>query len=328
MTEAVIVASSIGPLLAATTVAGIALGGVFALSALGVALVYRVTGVLNFAQGAVGMFSTFIAWSVLFYLHPLAPTEGQAFKNVPSILIGVAAALLFSMALGLVLHFGVFRWLKGRPQLVKAVITVGVLLALQSIASLRFGSTQYHEAIRFFDPARCPYTNPRCVSLDVPGANFSIGYDQLLVIGVALILAGGLALFLRGARVGIAMRAVSDDIDAASLWGVPVDLVGAVSWMMGSLVAALAAILIISEGGATFDTISLTVLILDALAAALIGGLVSLPLTVAGGFALGLLEEFPKLWISSPGLTKFVAIVVILAALLARSEKSLLRAKA
>jgi len=315
-------------LVEANAIAGIVLGGIFSLSALGIVLVYRVTGVLNFAQGAMGMFSTFIAWWVLFHWHPFVSVEARAFRDLRSIAVGVGMALLFSMALGLVLHFGVFRWLRGRPQLVKAVITVGILLGLQSIASLLFGSTQYHETIRFFDSSNCPAGEQQCYIVRL--GDFAIGYDQILVIVVALALAGGLAVFLRVARVGIAMRAVSDDPEAASLWGVPVDLIGAVSWMMGSVVAAIAGILVIAAGGATFDTISLTVLVLDALAAALIGGLVSLPLTVVGGFALGILEVFPKVYLPTigPGLSKAVAFAVILVALLVRSERSLLRAKA
>jgi branched-chain amino acid transport system permease protein len=269
-----------------------------------------------------GMFSTFVAWKILFDLHPFVDQESKAFTNPPSIFIGVAGALLFSLLLGLVLELGIFRWIRGRPAVVKAVITVGILLALQAVAALIFGATQYHENIKFFNTASCPVNHPACNSWVI--GDFAIGYDQILVIMAALLLAVGLAIFLRVARVGIAMRAVSDDAEAASLWGVPVDRIGAVSWMLGSLVATIAAILLISEG-VPFDTVSLTLVVVDGLAAAMIGGLVSLPLTLAGGFILGLLESYPKLWISSSGMPKFVAVLVILVALLARSQRGLLR---
>lgn len=309
-----------------TTTAGLVLGGIFALSAVGLVLVYRVTGVLNFAQGAMGMFSTFVAWKVLHDWHPLTATSDSAFNDLPSKLVAIAIALLFSLLLGLLLENGVFRWLRGRDQLVKAVITVGILLALQSIASQVFGTTQYHDSIKLFDSGKCPETNPLCATLTI--GNIGIGYDQTLVLAATLVLGAGLGLFLRYARIGVAMRAVSDDPTAASLYGIPVNFVGSVSWMLGSFVAALAGILLVSIG-VTFDTVSLTVLIVDALAAALIGGLVSLPLTVLGGFFLGLLETYPRLWgIQSTGLPKFIAIIVILIVLLFRTEKSLLRAKA
>lgn len=288
--------------LEAYTVIGLTVGGALSLAALGIVLVYRVTGVLNFANGAMGMFSTFVAWQVIYPLHG-------------PIWLGVLAALLFSVAMGLALELFVFRWLVGRPQLVKAVVTIGILLLLQSAASLIWGNTQYHLPINLV-PARSA----------IRIANVPVGYSQLLVMGVAVTLSLGLAAFLQMSRFGIAMRAVSDDPVAAGLWGVPVRWVGAVSWMLGSLVAAIAGILI--SPFINFDTISLTLLVLDALAAALIGGLVSLPLTVAGGFALGLLETYPRIWVQSQDFPKLIALLVILAVLIFRAKRVLLEKQA
>jgi branched-chain amino acid transport system permease protein len=284
--------------LEAYTVIGLTVGGALSLAALGIVLVYRVTGVLNFANGAMGMFSTFVAWQVVYPMHG-------------PVWLGVLAALVFSVALGLALELFVFRWLVGRPQLVKAVVTIGILLVLQSAASLIWGNTQYHLPINLV-PARSA----------ISVANVPVGYSQLLVMGVAITLSLGLAAFLQMSRFGIAMRAVSDDPVAAGLWGVPVRWVGAVSWMLGSLVAAIAGILI--SPFINFDTISLTLLVLDALAAALIGGLVSLPLTVVGGFALGLLETYPRIWIPSQDFPKLIALLVILAVLIFRAKRVLL----
>jgi branched-chain amino acid transport system permease protein len=286
----------------AYTVIGLTVGGALSLAALGIVLVYRVTGVLNFANGAMGMFSTFVAWQVVYPLHG-------------PVWLGVLAALVFSLALGLGLELLVFRWLVGRPQLVKAVVTIGILLLLQSGASLIWGNTQYHLPINLV-PAQAA----------VKVANVPVGYSQVLVMVVAVSLSLGLAAFLRLSRFGIAMRAVSDDPVAAGLWGVPVRWVGAVSWMLGSLVAAIAGILI--SPFINFDTISLTLLVLDALAAALIGGLVSLPLTVLGGFALGLLETYPRIWIQSQDFPKLIALLVILAVLIFRAKRVLLEKQA
>jgi len=286
----------------AYTVIGLTVGGALSLAALGIVLVYRVTGVLNFANGAMGMFSTFVAWQVIYPLHG-------------PIWLGVLAALIFSVAMGLALELFVFRWLVGRPQLVKAVVTIGILLLLQSAASLIWGNTQYHLPINLV-PARSA----------IRVANVPVGYSQLLVMGVAVTLSLGLAAFLQMSRFGIAMRAVSDDPVAAGLWGVPVRWVGAVSWMLGSLVAAIAGILI--SPFINFDTISLTLLVLDALAAALIGGLVSLPLTVVGGFALGLLETYPRIWVQSQDFPKLIALLVILAVLIFRAKRVLLEKQA
>lgn len=282
------------------TVLGLSLGGVFALAAVGIVLIFRVTGVLNFAHGAMGMMSTFIAWGAVNWWHqPVG--------------IAVLEALVFAAALGLALQVAVFRPLTGRPPLVRAVVTIGVLLVLQSVAALVFGNTNYHTAIRLL-PQRSMLV-----------ARVPVGLDQALIVVAALGLALSLAALLTHTRFGMAMRAVSDDPVAAALWGVPVWLVGAVSWALGSVLAAIAGILITPF--INLDTIGLTLLILDALAAALIGGLVSLPLTVAGGFIVGLAETYPSIWFhNSLGLPKLVAILVIIAVLLVRAPKGLLQA--
>ncbi|TMG70691.1 MAG: branched-chain amino acid ABC transporter permease [Chloroflexi bacterium] len=289
---------------AAYTIIGLSLGGIFSLAALGIVLIYRTTGVLNFAHGAMGMFSTFIAWQVFYgWSHPFWPGWLSTF-------LAVLAGLIFAAGMGLFLEFAVFRWVRSREPVVKAVITIGVLLALQSAASLIWKNNQYHLPI---------YLAPQQWVWVVPVADVPIGANSIAIIVVALALAFGLGAFLRYTSFGRAMRAVSDSPTSASLWGVPVGKVGAVSWMLGSLVAALAAILITPF--INFDTTSLTLLIIDALAAALIGGLVSLPLTVLGGFILGLLETYPTIWIQSIGFPRLVALVVILAVLIVRNPR-------
>jgi branched-chain amino acid transport system permease protein len=289
---------------AAYTIIGLSLGGVFALAALGIVLIYRVTGVLNFAHGAMGMFSTFVAWQVFYgYPHPGMPSWAVTAE-------AILAGLAFAVVLGLVLELLVFRWVRNRPQIVKAVITIGVLLTLQSAASLIWKNNQYHLPI---------YIAPQTATLRI--ADVPIGANYIVIVVVALGLAFGLAAFLRGTAFGRAMRAVSDNPTTAQLWGVRVDAVGAVSWMLGSLIAAIAGILITPF--INFDTTSLTLLIVDSLAAALIGGLVSLPLTVLGGFVLGLLETYPTIWIQSLGFPRLIALVVILAVLIVRSPRGL-----
>jgi branched-chain amino acid transport system permease protein len=289
---------------AAYTIIGLSVGAIFALAALGIVLIYRVTGVLNFAHGAMGMFSTFVAWQVFYgYPHPGMPAWAV---TAEAILVGLA----FAVVLGLLLELLVFRWVRNRPQIVKAVITIGVLLALQSTASLIWKNNQYHLPI---------YLAPQDWTRTVAGV--PIGFNSILIVVVALGLAFGLGALLRWTAFGRAMRAVSDNPTSAALWGVRVDYVGAVSWMLGSLVAAVAGILITPF--INFDTTSLTLLIVDSLAAALIGGLVSLPLTVLGGFVLGLLETYPQIWIQSLGLPRLIALFVILAVLIVRSPRGL-----
>jgi branched-chain amino acid transport system permease protein len=290
---------------AAYTIIGLSLGGVFALAALGIVLIYRATGVLNFAHGAMGMFSTFVAWQVFYgWVHP-SWLPGWALTAA-----AILAGLVFAAALGLVLELAVFQWVRTRPPVTKAVITIGVLLALQSAASLIWKNNQYHLPI---------YIAPQTWNAHVAGV--PIGANYVVIVVVAIGLAFGIAAFLQLTRLGRAMRAVSDDPVSASLWAVPVGKVGVVSWMLGSLIAAVAGILITPF--INFDTTSLTLIIIDALAAALIGGLASLPLTVLGGFVLGLLETYPTIWIQSLGFPRLVALLVIVAVLIFRSPRGL-----
>src|SRR5229473_3420285 len=285
---------------AAYTIIGLSLGGIFSLAALGIVLIYRTTGVLNFAHGAMGMFSTFVAWQFFYgWSHPYWP-------GWLSTLVAVVAGLIFAALMGLFLEFAVFRWVRTREPVVKAVITIGVLLALQSAASLIWKNNQYHLPI---------YLAPQSWTYQIAGV--PIGANSIVIVVVAL----GLAAFLKYTRLGRAMRAVSDDPVSASLWAVPVGKVGAVSWMLGSLIAAVAGILITPF--INFDTTSLTLIIIDALAAALIGGLVSLPLTVLGGFVLGLLETYPTIWIQSLGFPRLIALLVIIAVLIFRAPRGM-----
>jgi len=290
---------------AAYTIIGLSVGAIFALAALGIVLIYRVTGVLNFAHGAMGMFSTFVAWQVFYGWAP------SSWPPALSTALAVIVAIGFAALLGLGLELAVFRWIRTREPVVKAVITIGVLLALQSAASLIWKNNQYHLPI-YIVPQQWVFS-----IADVP-----IGANSLLLIIVSLGLACGLGAFLRYSSFGRAMRAVSDSPNSAALWGLPVGRVGAVSGMLGSVVAALAGILITAQG-INFDTTSLTLLIIDALAAALIGGMVSLPLTVLGGFMLGLLETYPSIWIQSLGFPRLVALLVILAVLIVRNPRAL-----
>src|SRR5438067_12103690 len=114
---------------AAYTIIGLSLGGIFSLAALGIVLIYRTTGVLNFAHGAMGMFSTFIAWQVFYgWSHPFWP-------GWLSTLLWVLAGLVFAAGMGLLLEFPLLCWVRTCEPVVTEVLTIAVLLALQSAAS-------------------------------------------------------------------------------------------------------------------------------------------------------------------------------------------------
>src|SRR5260370_36334663 len=125
----------------AYTIIGLSLGAVFSLAALGIVLIYRTTGVLNFAHGAMGMFSTFVAWQIFYgWSHPGWPGWLQ-------VAVAVVAAIGFASLLGLFLEVAVFLWVRTRPPVVQAVVTIGGLVALQAWASLLSKHDGYHRPV-------------------------------------------------------------------------------------------------------------------------------------------------------------------------------------
>jgi branched-chain amino acid transport system permease protein len=278
-------------LLPAFTVSGLALGGVYALAATGLVLIYRVSGVLNFAHGGVAMFATFIAYQV---------TEVMGLPAIVGLLTAVVAGAL----IGFAIEYFTIRPLTGRSPLTKVAITIGWLLVLQTAAGLIWGDTSYHQAVRVAPTG----------GFTVPGTDVNVTYNQLVIFIVAMGLSIGLAAVLRYTMLGAAMRAVADDPAAARLWGINVNRVTAASWMMGSAVAAVAGVLITPL--INFNTYSLTLIVIDAFTAALIGRLTSLPMTLVGALLLGLAQEYPTAFSSNSGVAEVATFALVLVTLL------------
>ena len=286
-------------LLPGFTVIGLVNGGTFAMLAIGLVLIYRVSGVLNFAHGAVAMFSTFCAYQVSFRWHKPA-------------FVGLLAAIAVGMALGYIIERFTIRPLANRSTLVRTTVTIGWLLVLQELAGVIWGKNAYHQAVQVVRLNRL---------FTAPGGAV-VATDQLLTVLVAVILAIAVAAALKLTSFGAQMRAVADDPPTARLWGIEVNRVTAASWVIGSGMAAVAGVLLTPR--LNFDQISLTVLVIEGLIAAVIGGLSSLPLAVVGAFVLGVAEEWPRAFIATnPGLEKFIAVLVVIAVLAVRPPRAL-----
>jgi len=221
-------------------------------------------------------------------------------------LYGLIAAIGTGCVIGFVMEYLTIRPLTGRPQIVKVAVTIGWLLVLQQAAGLIWNFTAYHPPINIIS------SNATFI---IPGTRVFIGYNQILVIAVALALSIGVAALLRYTTLGASMRAVSDDPQAARLWGIRVDRVTAASWVLGSGMAAVAGVLITPF--ITFTPFVLTIIVISAFAAALLGKLHSLPLTFAGAMALGVLQSWPGAFgLNGTAWQQAAAFVVVLAALL------------
>jgi len=203
------------------TVIGLVNGGTFALLAIGIVLIYRVSGVLNFAHGAVAMFSTFCAYQV-------SERWGQ-----PAWL-GLLAAIAMGMGLGYVIERFTIRPLADRTALVRTTVTIGWLLVLQEVAGIIWHKNAYHQAVKVI-PLHRLFTAP---------GGAPVATDQFLMVIVALGLAAAVAAVLKVTSFGAQMRAVADDRTAARLWGIDVNRVTSASWVIGSGMAAVAGVLL------------------------------------------------------------------------------------
>ncbi|MCU1485615.1 MAG: amino acid/amide transporter rane protein 2, family / amino acid/amide transporter [Actinomycetia bacterium] len=250
----------------AYTIVGIVTGAIYAVTASGLVVTYTTSGVFNFAHGAIGMVMAFTYWE-------LTVKDGLPEWLGLLIVLGVLAPLL-----GALLERLLMRQLHGATVSTQLVVTLAVLLALIGLASIRWSPTEPRVLPQFFEGHQ----------VGIFGVN--VTYHQLVMVGVAVLVAAFLRLLFYRTRLGIAMRAVVDDPELAGLNGADPDRVSMASWAIGAQLAALAGILLAPL--VTLDIILLTLLVINGYAAAMVGRLKSLPLTFAGGLALGLAESY------------------------------------
>jgi branched-chain amino acid transport system permease protein len=246
-------------------VSGLALGGVYALSGVGLVVLYRATGVLYLAFGAVGAMGALIAWSLM-----QAGAPGWV-----SWLACVAFAAAVTLGYGAV--FG--PALAARGPLVKAVATIGLTLILYGAMDLLW-TTSGGEA--------------RSITLPTDNGGFSVGQVQVnwtqviaLVAGVVITVATGA--FLRYTKLGTAMRAMANDREITATLGVPVRRVEAAAWLGCGVLAGVAGLLLADL--VALDATTLTFLVISSLAAVLVARLRSIGLAFAAAIAVGLLHD-------------------------------------
>ena len=257
------------------TLFGLFLGCVYAVAAMGLVLTYTVTGVFNFAHGAVGMLAAFVYF------------ELRVRHGVPTPLAVAVVLIALAPALGLVAE-RLLRRFQGADYATSLVVTVALTVGLLGLAQ------------RLFPPGEArilPYLfgDHRIVIASVP-----ITYDRIAQLVVAVAVAFGLRFMLFRTPIGARMRSVVDDRQLAQLNGVRSTSVGRLSWVIGFVLAALGGVLF--AGGQNLSTVVLTLLVLNAYGAAMVGRLTSLPMTCLGALLLGLCQELTNvswLWPTS-----------------------------
>jgi branched-chain amino acid transport system permease protein len=268
---------------------GLGNGAIYAMLALGLVVIYRATGLLNFAQGELAMFATFIVWTVNQHGVPL----------FPSMLVGVVAGFV----IGAVVHQLVVRPFGDPHQkpLTVVIVTIGLFLGINALAQLIWGTGTKTLAPLF--------GSGHVVILGV-----DVDWQKLGALAVLAVEALIFYLVFQRTKLGLAMRAVASNPESAGLVGVPVTRMLMIGWGLASAIGAVAGTFTAPDRG--MDSNLMLLVIIYALAAVTLGGFDSLVGAVVGGLIVGVVTEVIRPYVDfvnkSPLLPVFVLILVVL----------------
>lgn len=265
-------------------ISGLALGSIYALVAISLVLVHKATDVINFAQGEMAMFTTFLAWSLL------------AWTGLPLVVV-IVLGFPMGAVVGALVERIFIRPLSGAPPVNLLIATIGLWITFNSLAGWIWG----------FDPYRFP-SLLSADAIDFYGLRMSPA--SLAIIGVALALMVVLYAFFEHTREGVAMRAASMNRWAAQLMGIQVGRVSTMSWALAGGIGAVAGLLIAPVTFLDFEMMA--PVLLKAFAAAILGGFNSLPGAVIGGLAIGVLENLFGAYISNAFRDSFSLLLIVL----------------
>ena len=272
---------------------GLASGAIFASVALALVLIYRATDIVNFAQGEMATFTTFIAWSLM----------NHGLSYWPAFVLTLAIAFVGGVGVERVF----IRPVERRPELVIVIVTIGLLIALNGLTGWIWGPE-----VKAFDS---PFPNR---TIDVAGVAVSIQDIGTFCVCLATVLL--VWLFFRFTTVGLAMRAVAVNPDASRLMGVRVSWMLALGWGLAAVLGAVAGMM--AAPTVFLDPDMMLVILIYAFAAAVLGGIDSPVGAVVGGLFVGVAETLAGAYVDVIGadLKVGVPLVIILAVLLVRPQ--------
>ncbi|MXZ42233.1 MAG: branched-chain amino acid ABC transporter permease [Caldilineaceae bacterium SB0666_bin_21] len=274
-------------------IGGVASGSMFAILALGIVLIYRSTGTLNFAQGQMAMFSMFVAWSAM--------STGMGFW--PAVLL----TLLSALAMGALVEWLIVRRVEGTSDLNSLIVAMGLFLIFDGLALYIWGPLP-----KSFGPFSFFSGGASCVD------GVCIGRLNLGILVVSIVTTALLYLLFQCTRFGLALRATALNRLASRLVGIPVGRMLSTGWGLGTAVGAIAGILAAQSLGLDIRTMFFVVLF--ALAAAMLGGLDSPVGAVVGGLIIGVVKNLAGTYTPSSvgSIDLAVAFAVIVLVLMVR----------
>jgi branched-chain amino acid transport system permease protein len=267
------------------TVNGLATGSIYALAALGLVLCYKATEIVNFAQGDLLMLAAFLCWG-------LAAGAGLSYW------LAFPAAVALTGLVGLALERGAMRQIIGQPQFAGVMLTIGLAFMIRGAVSLAFG------------PESRDFPNPFAGKTSELGG-IVLADSHFAILAGTMLMCALLFAFFRYTRTGVAMQAAAQDQLAAYLVGIGVKRLNSLVWIVSAACAAVAGVLL---APIAFVDLSLWFVLLKALAAAVLGGLGSIPGAIFGGLAIGLIEQFAGVYL--PEIVKPIAAYLVLLAVL------------
>ncbi|MER2224070.1 MAG: branched-chain amino acid ABC transporter permease, partial [Rhodococcus sp. (in: high G+C Gram-positive bacteria)] len=277
-------------------ISGLTNGSIYAILALALVVVFRATGTINFAQGELALFTTFVAWWLTTMSWPIWSAIG--------------AALALGFLLGALMERLLIRPVQRRSDMAVLIVALGLFTGLNSLAGMLWGSDTK------IMPS--PFPNGPTDYISVGGAR--VYGDALGVLVALVVLLVLMSLLFRKTRVGLHMRAVADNAESATLAGVSTSRILAIGWGVAAAIGALAGVLVTPLSPQQLGLTTMFPIFIAASAAALFGGLDSLVGAVVGGLTIGVLESMLSGYISVIGgsLQQTSALLIIVVILFVR----------
>jgi branched-chain amino acid transport system permease protein len=250
---------------------GLTLGSVYAIVALGYTMVYGIIQLINFAHGEVVMIGAMVAFSVINLL-----AANTALPPLVMLTLGIGIAIPVCMLVGYTLERFAYRPLRHAPRLAPLITAIGASIVLQHVAMMVWSRT----------PLAFPQLIPNPV---FPVAGATISLVQIVIIGTSVLMMAGLTLIVYRTRLGVAMRATSQNPHIAGLMGIDINWVIAATFMLGAALAAVAGVMVGTYYGIAHYTMG-SLLGLKAFSAAVLGGIGNLAGAMLGGMLLGIVE--------------------------------------
>ena len=287
-------------LLAQTIWEGLVGGVLYSLIALGFVLIYKASGVFNFAQGIMMVFSAL----TLVGLHE---------KGVPAwIALGLTIGIMYLLALGI--ERVVLRPLVNQPDIILLMATFGITYFLIGFGEFVFGGNPKTMITQeLFLPSGA-------IDLHILGGTVTLQKLDIAAAGIALVMVAGLGVFFQKTRIGRALRAVADDHQAAMSVGISLNQIWVVVWFAAGIVALATGIMWGARSDVSF---ALQVVALKALPVLILGGLTSIPGAIVGGLIIGVGEKLGEFYwgpLVGGGIERWLAFFIALAFLLFRPQ--------